>query len=153
MSADGLFSVANTAALCGWLLLIFAPRRRWAQAVVSTLPLLLAGLYVFLLFAHWGEAKGSFSTLDDVASLFSNRWVLLAGWVHYLAFDLFIGAWQVRDAAERGINHLLVVPCLLLTFLFGPAGLLLYASVRRIAVPRKPTALPPLPPHPVSAAR
>ena len=50
--------------------------------------------------------------------------LLLAGWVQYLAFDLFIGAWQVRDARTQGISHLLVIPCLLLTFLFGPAGLL-----------------------------
>ena len=55
---------------------------------------------------------------------------ILAGWVHYLAFDFFIGCWMVIDAAERGIKHLLVVPCLVLTFMFGPAGLLLYVGLR-----------------------
>jgi ABA4-like protein len=55
---------------------------------------------------------------------------LLAGWTHYLAFDLFIGGWEVRDAQARGIPHLLVVPALVLTFLFGPAGLLLYLAIR-----------------------
>jgi hypothetical protein len=61
-----------------------------------------------------------------------GRWALLAGWTHYLAFDLFIGGWEVRDAQRRGISHLLVVPALILTFLVGPAGLLLYLAIRRL---------------------
>ena len=65
-----------------------------------------------------------------MATLFSNPWALLAGWVHYLAFDLLIGTWEVRDSRERGVPHLLVVPCLILTFLLGPAGWLLYMGVR-----------------------
>jgi hypothetical protein len=55
--------------------------------------------------------------------------MLLAGWLHYLAFDLLIGNREVQDARERGVPHFLVVPCLALTFLFGPAGWLLYRSV------------------------
>jgi hypothetical protein len=65
-----------------------------------------------------------------VAALFENHWLLLAGWVHYLAFDLFIGSWEVRDAAKNGIAHWMVIPCLVLTFLFGPIGLLLYFLLR-----------------------
>jgi ABA DEFICIENT 4-like len=75
-------------------------------------------------------SAGNFQTLAGVGALFDNRWLLLAGWVHYLAFDLFIGAWQVRDARVYGISHLLVIPCLILTFLFGPVGLLLYFLIR-----------------------
>ena len=63
-------------------------------------------------------------------TLFSNPWALLAGWIHYLAFDLLIGTWETRDAREHGVPHLLLVPCLVLTFLFGPAGWLLYRGVR-----------------------
>src|SRR6266566_35749 len=75
--------------------------------------------------------------------LFSNRWLVLAGWIHYLAFDLFVGSWEVRDARERGIPHLAVVPCLLLTFMFGPAGWLAYSGVRIAYQPRgaRPGAL------------
>ena len=68
--------------------------------------------------------------------LFADPWILLAGWIHYLVFDLFIGAWEVRDAARLGIPHLLVVPCLVLTFLFGPVGLLLYGIVRAVRTRR-----------------
>ncbi|HEU6452531.1 MAG TPA: ABA4-like family protein, partial [Gemmatimonadaceae bacterium] len=71
---------------------------------------------------------------------FENPWALLAGWVHYLAFDLFVGGWEVRDAQRRGIPHLLVVPALVLTFLFGPGGLLLYLAIRSL-VRRKAVSL------------
>lgn len=132
MTADKVFSIANDVALLGWLILIFAGRMRWAAALVTgaVLPLLLAVVYSYLIAAHFGETQGGFGTLSGVAALFSNPWLLLAGWVHYLAFDLFIGSWQVRDSKQHGIPHLLTVPCLILTFFLGPAGLLLYFLIR-----------------------
>ena len=75
-----------------------------------------------------------FSSLDGVASLFANRWLLLAGWTHYLAFDLLVGVWEVHDSRDRRIPHLLVIPCLALTFMFGPAGWLLYQLIRKSVV-------------------
>jgi hypothetical protein len=132
MTPERIFAIANSTALLGWLILVFAGRIRWAAALVTgaVLPLIFALLYAGLIAAHWGETQGSFSTLAGVATLFENRWLLLAGWIHYLAFDLFIGSWQVRDAAHFQIPHLAVIPCLILTFLFGPAGLLLYFLIR-----------------------
>jgi len=132
MTPERLFSLCNSFALIGWLILVFAGRMRWAARVVTgaVIPLVIAILYAYLIAAHWGETSGGFSTLDGVAALFSNRWLLLAGWIHYLAFDLFIGSWEVRDAQALGISHLIVIPCLALTFMFGPAGLLLYFIIR-----------------------
>jgi len=132
MTPENLFSAANSIALVAWLLLILGGRAKWTANLVSGLaiPLLLAFLYVWLILSHWGETPGDFRTLEGVSALMSNRWVLVAGWVHYLTFDLFIGCWELRDARERGIPHLVAVPCLILTFLFGPAGLLLYFLVR-----------------------
>jgi hypothetical protein len=133
MTAEGLFSIANVVAVAGWILLAGAPRSRRAIAVAGTLiPLLLAALYLALLAVHWGDGRGGFSTLHGVSELFSNDWLLLAGWVHYLAFDLFVGTWEMRDALARGISRWLVVPCLLLTFLFGPVGWLAYLLVRAL---------------------
>ena len=137
MSADAIFSASNLAAVAGWLLLATAPRRRWATMTAGAMiPLAFAATYLALLAAHWGETRGGFSSLPAVAELFSNRWLLLAGWLHYLAFDLFVGAWEVRDAIERGVPHLLVVPCLLLTFLFGPIGFMTYHAARQIGAGR-----------------
>jgi hypothetical protein len=132
MTPERIFSIANSTALLGWLILILAGRLRWAAALVTgmLIPLLFAILYAGLIGAHWGETQGGFSTLAGVAALFANPWLLLAGWIHYLAFDLFVGSWQVRDAANHQIPHLMVIPCLILTFLFGPAGLLLYSALR-----------------------
>ncbi len=114
-----------------WLLLIFAPRWRWTQRLATfAVPLLLAGLYGFLLL-HGNPLKGSgFATLAQISQLFALPQVLLAGWVHYLAFDLFTGSWEARDAARLGISPWLVAPCLVLTFLLGPLGLALDLLLR-----------------------
>jgi len=132
MSADQLFSICNLAAMVGWIILIVAGRMRWAAGLVTgaIIPAILALVYAGLFAAHWGETPGGFGSLSGVASLFSNHWILLAGWIHYLAFDLFIGSWEVRDAAKHGISHWLTIPCLALTFFLGPVGLLLYFALR-----------------------
>jgi Domain of unknown function (DUF4281) len=131
MTAENVFSICNMLALAGWLMLVFAGKNAKARLIAGViLPLLIAVVYAVLLALHGGESKGSFSSLAGVTALFSNPWLLLAGWIHYLAFDLFIGAWEVRDAQANAISHLLVIPCLLLTFLFGPVGLLLYFAIR-----------------------
>jgi Domain of unknown function (DUF4281) len=148
MNPDRIFSICNSTALLGWLILVFAGRRRWAAPLVTgfVLPLLFGVTYTTLVAMHWSETSGGFSSLPAVASLFSNRWLLLAGWIHYLAFDLFVGSWEVRNAQEYGMPHLLVIPSLAVTFMFGPAGLLLYFLTRtgftRIAKLRPDPAAP-----------
>jgi len=133
---DQLFRICNLVALAGWIVLIFFGPRKWAAGLVTgfVIPLTLGVLYAALVAIHYGETPGGFGTLEGVASLFSNHWMLLAGWVHYLAFDLFIGSWEVRDAREKGVNHLFLIPALALTFMFGPAGLVLYFLTRTLAL-------------------
>ena len=132
MSPDQIFSIANLVAFGCWLLLIVLPGRAWVTRRVAgvAVPAAFAALYLIIIAVHFVGSAGGFSSLQDVALLFSNPWLLLAGWIHYLAFDLLVGAWEARDARERGIPHLFVVPCLVLTFLFGPAGWLLYLGIR-----------------------
>ena len=134
MTPQQIFAITNTVAVVGWILLAVLPGRRWVTEVVTgkALPMFFAVVYVAIAVAVFPGAEGSFSTLDGVATLFSNPWLLLAGWLHYLAFDLFVGSWEVRDSRARGIPHWLVVPCLFLTFMFGPTGWLLYLIVRRV---------------------
>ncbi len=132
---DFLFTLANPLALVGWALLVLAPRWRGTRALVlsGAWPLGLAALYAVLISAHYlgpHGGEGGFGSLAQVAALFRDPWALLAGWVHYLCFDLSVGAWEVRDAQRRGLPHALLLPCLLLTFLFGPVGLLLYHGLR-----------------------
>jgi len=126
------FSAANIVALVAWVLLAVLPRQRWVTSIVSgmAVPAGLAVAYIIIIASQWSSGTGGFSTLDAVSGLFGNRWLLLAGWLHYLAFDLLVGTWEVRDARQRGIPHLAVLPCLALTFMFGPAGWLLYSGLR-----------------------
>ncbi|SDY33865.1 ABA4-like family protein [Hymenobacter psychrophilus] len=140
LSPDFLFSVANPIALLGWALLVLAPNWRVTRWLVlsGALPLLLATAYALLIGFQLlapGAVEGGFNSLADVAVLFRNPWGLLAGWVHYLCFDMCLGIWESLDARRRGVPHALLVPCLLLTFMLGPVGLLLYAGLRRFYRP------------------
>ena len=129
---DQAFSWAGMLALCGWIVLALSPLRpALAQLIAARfVPIVLGLAYAALLFHFWGEAAGGFGSLGDVAALFSHRGLLLAGWLHYLAFDLLIGAWEVREAKRAGVPQLAVLPCLALTFLFGPVGFLTFLVLR-----------------------
>ena len=132
MSPDQVFSIANTFGALTWIVLAVFPRRTMvSDTLVGTIvPGLFAAAYVAIVVAVFGRVEGGFSTLSGVQMLFANPWLLLAGWLHYLAFDLLIGRWEVVDTQQRGVPHWLVVPCLFLTLMFGPAGWLLYRIVR-----------------------
>lgn len=136
MEPAQLFSLANGLVLPGWILLIFAPKWRAGRDVLAgiVLPLLLGLLYAVLFAMHLSTAPegANFGSLEGVKAFMSVDWLLLVGWVHYLAFDLFIGAWEVRDSRRHGVHHLVVVPCLLFTFMAGPAGLALYLLIRGV---------------------
>jgi Domain of unknown function (DUF4281) len=128
---ETVFSACSTLAMIGWLLLMLVPRWRATQwAAGLAIPLAIAVVYLVLIAQHMPGSQGGFGSLADVARLFSQPGLLLAGWVHYLAFDLFIGSWEVRDAQRHDVPHLLVIPCLLMTFMLGPIGLLAYFLLR-----------------------
>src|SRR5712691_1332663 len=124
MTPNQIFSIVNAAAVVAWILLAVLPRQRGVAGLATAfvVPALFAVAYIAIIVTQFGRSAGGFSSLPAVAQLFSNPWLLLAGWIHYLAFDLFVGSWEARDARDRGVPHLLVLPCLALTFLFGPAG-------------------------------
>ena len=142
MPLEILFSLASTVALTGWAALLASPlipllADRYAALAV---PLLLSVAYTGLILADWSTAEGGFDSLANVARLFQTPELLLAGWLHYLAFDLFVGAWEARTARMEQIGFLLVIPCLMLTFLFGPAGLLLFLAIRLVRAAPRATA-------------
>ncbi|MFN5168964.1 MAG: ABA4-like family protein [Cyclobacteriaceae bacterium] len=132
MTLETLFSLCNALALPAWLLLAVAPRWRFTNLVVHSgaWPLVYAVIYTALILYYFGQGEGGFGSLAGVMKLFDQPGAVMAGWVHYLAFDLFIGSWEVRNAKKHNIPHWLVVPCLFFTFMFGPIGLLLYILLR-----------------------
>ena len=136
MSLETIFSVCSGLAILGWLGLALAPKadltRRFYPSVVA--PVMLGLVYAYLMISFQGEAppEGGFGTLEEVKALFSIDALLLAGWIHYLAFDLFVGGWILRDSQDHQINHFLILPCLFFTLMAGPVGLLLYLALRSL---------------------
>jgi hypothetical protein len=133
VSHDLIFQIVNWGVIPFWLLLVVLPHWGLTQILVHSIaiPLLLGVAYAwYLTTGAFGVEGASFSSLEGVMVFFSAPGAVLAGWIHYLVFDLFIGAWQVRDAKRRGINHWFVIPCLFFTLMAGPIGLLLYLVVR-----------------------
>ncbi|MEQ1752826.1 MAG: ABA4-like family protein [Micropepsaceae bacterium] len=135
-----MYLVLNYGVLPFWALLIVLPHARLTEVLVHSalMPLVLGVTYAWLLAnAIAGPTAlpegASFATLDGLVKTFSSETVLVAGWAHYLVFDLFIGAWQARDAQRVGLHHLALAPCLVITLLVGPIGLLLYLMVRGIS--------------------
>ncbi len=133
MNVETVFAVCNYGVVPFWLLLVVAPRSKAADFLVhSPLPAaLLVPVYAWLLFGDDPGPQGaSFFTLEGVTRIFTTPKTITACWIHYLVFDLFVGAWETRDAKRLGIPHVAVVPCLVLTLLFGPIGFLVYLALR-----------------------
>ncbi|WP_343715573.1 ABA4-like family protein [Inquilinus sp.] len=132
---DLLFRGGNMLAILGWLALAAAPllprhKARLRTAAGLAVPLLFAAAYLGLVGTSWGSAQGGYGSIAAVRALFDSPGMLVAGWLHYLAFDLFVGAWIAREGERAGLPHLLLIPCFALTFLFGPIGLLAFALLR-----------------------
>jgi hypothetical protein len=132
---DHGFIAAHFFALIGWFALFALPKvglKRgllWARLSGG----LLCFAYVVMLIANWSALPhGEGFNLTSVAAAFAMPGLALTFWIHYLAFDLWVGAWEAEDAAERGVPHAVLVPCLIATFMIGPLGLLLYLALRRL---------------------
>jgi hypothetical protein len=127
MDWNAIFSVMSSAAMLGWLVLIAAPRgwRTLSLLPRYAVPGAISVVYVALIGAYFASAGGGFGSIAEVRRLFDSDPVLVAGWGHYLAFDLLIGTMLADRLDRAGIGRLLQAPVLLMTFMFGPAGWLL----------------------------
>ena len=135
MSPDSVFQTCNTIAMVGWIvLLIISPF--WSsfdKFLIGIIITLLAIVYAWLIFQVFtpGDFE-KFGSLNGVMELFTDKTAVTAGWIHYLAIDLLTGIWIKKNAQKYNIHHLIVLPCLLVTFMLAPIGLLLYLLVRSI---------------------
>ncbi|TXG80292.1 MAG: DUF4281 domain-containing protein [Rhodocyclaceae bacterium] len=132
MHLEGIYSGASALAMIGWLALALAPLGRpHCVAFARILALLLCVAYLAQYFFTTETVEGGgFGSLAEISALFTSSGNVMLGWTHYLAFDLFIGSWEVEDAGKEGLPHWLVLPCLFLTLMLGPIGLLLYFTIR-----------------------
>jgi len=128
MNASSIFSFGNTFVLFGWILLIFVPKWKYTQIIIlNGIVVLFAVLYTYVFSKDIGNFDpNSFSTLENVKVLFQNDNAVAAGWLHYLAFDLFVGAYVVKESQKLGISRWIYTLILPFTFMFGPVGYLLF---------------------------
>jgi heme A synthase len=137
MTPETIFNLCNSIAMAGWIILIIAsPFWRFTDKfLIGVIITLFAIIYAWCIAQSFhADDFQKFGTLDGVMSLFTNKMAVTAGWVHYLAFDLMTGTWIKKNAEQHGISHWLLIPCLLLTFMLGPVGLLLYLIIRLVKI-------------------
>jgi hypothetical protein len=134
MDAASIFSLGNSCILIGWILLIFLPNWKYTQvSILNGLIVLYSVVYAYLILKDIGDFRvDSFSTLANVKALFQNDNAVAAGWFHYLAFDLFVGAYIVRKSISLGISRWLYTLALPFTFMFGPMGYLIFFIIKSL---------------------
>ncbi|MEO1206203.1 MAG: ABA4-like family protein [Pseudomonadota bacterium] len=136
LDLETAFLIVNTVVLPAWLLLAVAPRHMTTDALAHSavfpvaFGLLYAGLMVFAFSSGAVPVDADFTLLEGLTALLKTPLAALIGWVHYLTFDLFVGAWIARDAVRRGVHHGLLVIALFFTLMTGPFGLLIYLTMR-----------------------
>jgi Domain of unknown function (DUF4281) len=142
MNWESLFGIANALALASWATVIAAPRRAILLRVVryGVIGLYCLAYSTLILLYFFRVEGGGFGSLHEVKVLFTSDPVVLAGWLHYLAFDLFVGLWIAQRADVLGVSRLIQAPLLIATFMFGPVGLLV-ASVIGLSGRRNPAQI------------
>ena len=135
---DMLYLWINIGVLPFWLLIIFFPQSHLCKYLATSIfPIfLLSGAYIFILYqAYIGSFDfiGNFNLylgLSYVSELFRDDLYLLMFWTHFVAVNLFIGGWILKDSNKFGINKIVLAFPLIITYLIGPIGILLYWLVR-----------------------
>lgn len=133
MTPKDVFSITNSLIMPMWLLMIILPNWKITSFLIrfKIIPILLSLVYAFYIFqaiqiSGWMD----FGSLSSVMNLFTEENAVLAGWVHYLIFDLLVGMWIVNENKKLRIHRLILAPCLLATFMLGPIGFLSFYIIK-----------------------
>ncbi len=143
--SETLFQLANLYILPFWLLMIFLPHWSWTKRIIGSIwfiaPLALAySVLIIPMMLGGGDASGGGSLAADLmnpttaglAKLLGTQAGVAVGWIHFLAFDLFVGRWAYLDSREKNISAWLVSPCIFFILMLGPLGFLLYLLLRTV---------------------
>jgi len=138
MTPAQVFSICNMIVMPMWLLMIIAPNWKPTKFLMDykVIPIILSVVYAIYIGISISSGGGmDFGSLESVKQLFTKDNAVLAGWVHYLAFDLLIGMWMIKLNEKVGLHQLLMAPCLLGTFMMGPVGFLLFWIIKSFKKP------------------
>jgi hypothetical protein len=131
--AELLFQVVNLTVLPFWALMIFLPKWRVTRLIMGSVwPLVvLPAAYAILMVPMLAEVVPVLlqPKLADIARVLGTPEAALVGWVHFLAFDLFVGRWIYLDSRRQGVSAWVMGPILFLTLMLGPCGLLTYLLI------------------------
>ena len=133
-----LYYWVNLGVLPFWLILIFFPQSHICRYLVTSIfPIfVLSGAYIFMLYKSYlgsYDLDGNFDLylgIDNVLDLFSDKTFLIMFWIHFISINLFTGGWIVRDSQKLGINKIIIIITLLITYLVGPLGIFIYWFIR-----------------------
>ena len=134
ISTENIFNSLNLLVLLGWIPLFIFPYSRFTKKLINGLylPFILCSFYIYFLFQTNGLFSADFSSLGGILDLFksSTEESAAAGWIHYLAFDYFVGCWIVNHSIEKGVPYIIFIIPLIFTLFAGPFGLLLFLIFR-----------------------
>lgn len=133
MTYDIIFNIYNSGILIFWLFLLVFPKSKLTQKMTEFpwIPLVIAFGYIFFLVTSDSIFSVDFSSLSGLTEMFqnSNPRGVAAGWLHYLAFDFWVGCWILRDSQKKGVKHAFIIFPMLFTFMLGPVGVIIYTLV------------------------
>ena len=135
---ETLYMWMNLGVLPFWFILIVFPQSHLSRIFVTSIfPFfILSGAYIFLLYKSYLSSYDfdvNFSLylgIDDTTDLFTNKNFLMMFWIHFISINLFVGGWIVKDSQKFMINKFLLLIPLIITYLIGPIGLLVYWLIR-----------------------
>ena len=133
MTYEIIFNIYNTGILIFWLFLLVFPKSKLTQKMTDFpwIPLVIAFGYIYFLGTSDSIFSVDFSSLSALTEMFqnSNPRGVAAGWLHYLAFDFWVGCWILRDSQKKGVKHAFIIFPMLFTFMLGPVGVIIYTLV------------------------
>ena len=133
MTYEIIFNIYNTGILIFWLFLLVFPKSKLTQKMTDFpwIPLVIAFGYIYFLGTSDSIFSVDFSSLSGLTEMFqnSNPRGVAAGWLHYLAFDFWVGCWILRDSQKKGVKHAFIIFPMLFTFILGPVGVIIYTLV------------------------
>lgn len=135
MTPSEVFKIVGMLALPMWALLIFLPKWKVTRFLIDykVIPIILSVIYaIYIAIALSAGGGMDFGSLESVMQLFTVENAVLAGWIHYLAFDLLVGMWIVNQNKTLKIHPIIIAPCLFGTFMLGPVGFLVFMIVKSI---------------------
>ena len=135
---ETLYMWVNVGVLPFWFILIFFPQSHLSRIFVASIfpMLILSGAYIFVLYKSYligYDFIGNFSLylgLDELSRLFEDHLYLMLFWIHFIAINLFTGGWIVKDSQKFNINKIIISIPLIIIYLIGPIGLIVYWVIR-----------------------